>query len=103
EDLLVAARVHAPLARVEQLAPRALEQRLRVVAAERRGGLDDLQVPGFAASVRVLEVRLAIEAGDALRDRGLLRRQDSIELVGREHVEAAFAAGRVRVERRVER
>src|SRR5690606_26686751 len=85
EDLLVAAGMDAPLARSEQLAACALEQSrarcLLVVLAlvlvlglglvlhlgpGARGGpldrLDDLQMPGLVAAMRILEVRGPVEA-----------------------------------------
>src|SRR5690606_9284831 len=68
ENLLVATRPHAPLARFEELTPRAGEELRRIGLAERVDGLDDLEMPCLAAAVRILEVRLAVEAEDALRD-----------------------------------
>src|SRR5690606_738013 len=102
ENLLVATRPHAPLARFEELPPRAGEELRRIGLAERVDGLDDLEMPCLAAAVRILEVRLAVKAEDALRDLRLVGGEHAVDFLACEHVEAAFAARGVRVERRVE-
>src|SRR5207249_7758396 len=104
EDLIVAARAHAQLARGEELASCLLEARLRGRRAdpqlvrdfgERHG---DAQVPR-----RVLEVRWSVKPPVPARDGPLLGSERRLELVARPDVELAFLVLAVSVHTGVER
>src|SRR5581483_2050623 len=92
EDLLVASRAHAPLARGEKLVARRGEARL-ASRLERPG---DAQVPRA-----VLEVRRLVQAVAAREERIVLRPEQRLRFIPLPDVEAAFLMLAVRVERGV--